>query len=66
MPDMKHRNAHFRFSLCGRRCEPEDLTLLDDEVDCPECREKLVMLSYTDTKTDALAVIRSRTFEEEK
>jgi hypothetical protein len=61
---MKHRNANFRFSLCGRRCEPEEMTLVDEEVECGDCMVKLSELQFTDTKTETISKLKSVKFEE--
>ena len=61
---MKHRNANFRFSLCGCKCEPEEMTLVDDEVECGECMVKLAELQFTDTKTETISKLKSVKFEE--
>lgn len=56
-----HRNNQFRYSLCGLKVKPECLTTDDNKVTCWVCKEKLRLITYTDTKTEMIKIIKVKT-----
>jgi len=58
MDNCIHRASQWKYSLCGIKCEPSEMTIYDERVTCEECKNKLCIIYYADTKTDIIAKIR--------
>ena len=55
-----HRNNQFHYSLCGKECKPDKMTVVDECVNCEDCLKKLSEIKYTDTKTKIITKMKKQ------